>query len=287
MDTELVLHDIDFWQGIIGNSYRLPKGSSPSELAAELLPYLALPDDYLRDKVAYSVLARWIILYRYYSGDELRAMMEWLLPHLSPPSNDDEDDSIFIRSSAASVLALIVYRHNIQPFLNEAEMMTLLDRARYYLVTEPDTRAYIPEKGFAAACSHTADLLKFLASSTYLQARDLQRLIEAIADKLMLPTTYIFTHDEDERLAKVIMVILRRNDLAPEDVQNWLRRFGNWKDAHPVPDEHNPVYHATHQNVKLFLKSLFCQMQIANPPLPLDVQPLEGDILYLLGLYSL
>lgn len=287
MDGELVLHDVDFWQQIIDDSYRLPAHTSAGELASELLQFLSFPDPYLRDTVAYSILARWIILYRYYKADELRAMMEWLLSHLSPPSHAEEDDSIFIRSYAASVLALIVYRNNVQPFLTEAEVMTLLDRARYYLVTEPDMRAYVPGKGFANACSHTADLLKFLASNPYLQARDLLRLIEAIADKLMLPTPYVFTHDEDERLAKVIMIILRRNDLAPEDVQSWLRRFGNWKDAHPVPDEYNPLYHATHQNIKLFLRSLYCQMQLASPPLTLDIQNLEADILNLLRLYSL
>lgn len=40
---------------------------------------------------------------------------------------------------------------------------------------------------------------------------DLEKILQAIADKLVHSTNWVYTHGEDERLANAVMTILGRN----------------------------------------------------------------------------
>lgn len=279
--------DHHFWQTIIDNGYVLPEDHSLVDLTLELMSYLGAPDSALRDTFGYNILARWIIIYGYYTPEEMRAMIEWLSPRMIETLGDYDSDTVFLRSYCALILSLIAYRDNQIGFLSQAETRTLLDKARHYLVTERDLRAYIPEKGWANSCAHTAELLKFLARSGQLDSADLLRLMDTIADKLTTDTQYIFNHDEDERLAQVVMSVLRRDSLNMFELTAWVNRFKDWKQGQvKLNDDFNPSYHAIYQNIKNFLRSLYCQMQLAAS-IPIEAQDFEIELREILRIFSL
>lgn len=276
----------DFWLEIIASKYQCPKGHALLELTEELLSYLALPDPELRDTFAYDIMARWILVYGYYTPQDLRAMMDWLLPRMAYGLGERDTDSVFLRSYAALVLSLIAYRDNQINFMTQVEMLTLADRARHYLLAEQDLRAYVPGKGWANACAHTADLLKFIARSGHLDKPDLMRLLDAVADKLLTNTDCMHQHDEDDRLAHVVLAVLRRDMLGLFDLTDWLRRFTLWKSGQERPDDFDSAWHVVYQNSKHFLRSVYLQMQLA-PRLPADVEDFEPELLAALRLFSL
>jgi hypothetical protein len=275
-----------FWRGIIEDRYTLPEGYALVELTIELLEYLQSTDAELRDAFGYNILARWIIIFGHYSREELRVMIEWLTPKLNEGIGEQNTDTVFLRSYSALVLSLVIYRDNQTSFLTQEEARTILDCARQYLLSERDVRAYVPGKGWANACSHTADLLKFLARCRHLEGADLTRIMDTIANKLTLDL-HIYAHDEDDRLAQVVLSVLRRDLLSLEELSAWLRRFREWKLAHaPSPNDFNPAHHATFQNIRNFLRALYAQMQLATY-LSADLEAFQADVLTAVRSFSL
>ncbi len=275
-----------FWQSIVENNYALPEGHDLVDLTNELLGYLGSTDFELRDSFAYSILARWMLIYGHYNADGLREIMEWLIPNMSEGLGEQDTDSVFLRSYSTLVLSLIMYRDNQMNFLTESEARSLLDKARHYLVAEQDLRGYVPDKGWANACAHTADLLKFLARTGHLEMSDLQRLLDAITDKLTTDTTHLYVHDEDDRLAQATMAVLRRDVITVIELSAWLKRFQDWKTIQPAYADFNPAYHATYQNIKNYLRSLYCQIRSATH-VPMEAIDFQPELLRAIQVFSL
>lgn len=274
------------WHKIIADDYKLADDQPLEDFTAELLGYLASPDSELRDTIAYSILARWIIKHDYYTDIELINMIEKLMPRMQTSIGSRDDDTVFGRSYAALVLSLIAYHHNTDNFLSDEITRSLLDQARNYLLTERDLRAYVPDKGWANACAHTADLLKFLMRSPVLEADDLKRVMDTVAEKVVIPTEYIFHHDEDERLAQVIMTAINSSMLTTYELDDWLNHFRDWKRSHTQHTVYDASYHGTFQNIKNFLRSLYIHMQLIDS-IPVEAADFEPELLNVVGDYSL
>src|SRR5262245_4260312 len=72
-------HSREFWRSIVRNNYAAPEGESAFVLARELSGLLGAPDPELRDNLAYSILATWIVEQRQFSQLELLSMFDdWL-----------------------------------------------------------------------------------------------------------------------------------------------------------------------------------------------------------------
>ena len=275
-----------FWQNIVDNEYKLPEDARLMLLTEDLLNFLALPDPELRDVYAYEILARWIVNYRYHEPDQLREMSRWLMEQLLYEIGSVGTDAVFRRSYAAAVLSLIMYRDDQEDFLDELEVMVILEQARTYLLEEKDTRAYIPEKGWVNAISNVAGLLKFIAHNTLISPAEIQQILHVIADKITQPVDEPFKHDEEDRLARVVTTILSRDLLTTFDFIDWARRFTEWKEQHHIHGAYNAVYNNTYQNVKRFLRALYIQMDLV-PRLPISAQEFEPELLLILGEFSL
>lgn len=274
------------WQKIIDNEYRLSDAQELGTLTDDLLNYLDSSDAELRDTIAYSVFARWIISHQYYTDQQMVHLVNLLIPKLSLSLGNHDDDTVFGRSYAASILSLLAYQEDRFGFMAEALAKTLLDEARNYLIAERDHRAYVEGKGWANACSHTADLLKFLARNPVVQVEDARRIMDTIAEKVVMQTHHIYHHDEDERLAQVVMTVMSLSLLTTLELEDWLNHFRDWNASHSLEDDYNPIYHATYQNIKNFLRSLYLQMQLADS-IPIDAVDFEPQLLNAIGEFSL
>lgn len=273
-----------FWQAVVTADFAVPAGHTVAELTPELLDFLGSTDIEVRDPFGYTVLAHWIIRDECYSPAELRSMRDKLLANLDVGLGENGTDTVFLRSFSILILSLIVYYDNQKPFLSETEITDLLDHALRYFAAEQDLRGFVPIKGWAHSAAHTADVLKFLARNTKTTAADHERILNALADKLLLPVVYWYVHSEDERLVSAVIDVLKRETLPTEKWQAWLDRFVEWKNSWQAGD-FVPTIHAPWLNTKNFLRSLYFRLDwVDDLPAPAtELRPKINEVLKLYG----
>jgi hypothetical protein len=259
--------DKAFWQSVLDADGAVPEGHTVEELTPHLLAYLGSTDPFLRDEVAFEVLAAWIVRDRHYSPAEMRALGDTLAGNLWVGLDEHGTDSIFLRSFSALVLNKVVEADNWYPTLEETDIRRWMDRGLSYFAAERDLRGHVPEKGWAHAVAHTADLLWVLAQSRYLNTADLERILSAIADKVAAPTEYSYLALEDERLANAVWAALRRDTLRLAFLQAWLESLKRpFQERLRSEITTNALNSNAYHNTRSFLHSLYFQLMLGVRP---------------------
>jgi len=247
---------IEFWERLRDKRQEVPADSSRSLLLAELSSHLGDPDPRWRDEVAFTLLGRWI--YRQgLNDDERRQLLKDSLLQLSKGLGRKGDNSVFLRSFSALILCYLVERDLIHPFLRPADLRRILASALHAMGGEQDLRGFVPNKGWAHAMAHLADLLDALAKSPHVSRQDLQRILRAIAKKLCTPSSTILGYGEPTRLARAVNTLLDRNLVPASFVRSWVVAFSRatrgrtWSRVSDSPNDVN-----ARTNVTLFLSSL-------------------------------
>ncbi len=199
----------------------VPAGKSAAEWARELTPWLASTDPELRDDLAYTVLAGWIVRGKIEDAP-LRELAAGWRAQLARPGTTDAD--ILARSFAALTLAAVVAWDMRQPFLGDAELARLRAAGLQYAATEHDVRGYDDALGWVHATAHTADFLKFLAREPALPLTEQAAFLAAIDAKAALPGA-AWTAGEDLRLARIASSLLARTDLDATVFTAWIDRY--------------------------------------------------------------
>ena len=267
--------DRSFWRVIANDENALPQGEWVAELTPELLGWLGSTDPELRDEFAYRILAAWIERGQY-GADQLRTMAKQMTANLEIGLGERGTDSVYLRTYSVLILMEIVAFDNANPFLDQADLDGYLEAALGYLLRERDLRSWVPGPGWANAVGHTADLLMMLARSPHLGTTELQRILDAIADRLLTPSPVVFVHHEDERLAYATLNVLRRDLIDRTWLVAWLDRFTaapgqeSWRSAYASEAES-----AARANVTAFLRSLYFQLAASRerPPTAAQLVP--------------
>jgi hypothetical protein len=273
-----------FWQAIVESDYTVPPDYTVADLTPELLQLLGSTDIDMRDPFGYMILAHWMIRDRYYSPNDLRNMAAQLVQNLAAGLGEKDTDSVFLRSFSALMLSLIVHRDNQQPFFTGTEIKNLHRWILEYFAAEQDLRGYVPGKGWAHSVAHTADVFKFLARSRSLNAADLEQMLAAIADKMLLSVSYLYVHGEDERLVSALVEILKRELVDWKAWDRWLDRFVRWKSSWEE-GEFDPTIHAPWYNSKNLLRSLYFRLDF-TPDLPSPARKLKMKTKQILKLFG-
>jgi|SRR5215475_13953430 len=231
------VHSKEYWQKIAANKYAVPEGEKAFALAKELSANLKSSDPELRDDLAYSILATWILPPGVLNGDELLALEEEWRGNLKKGIGESGTDSVLGRSFSALCLSAIAERELKAPFLGEERYRKLLEAALNYLRDEKDLRGFDPVKGWIHATAHTADLLAALAGRPWFTQQDQGDLLKAIGQRLETAHT-IFSFGEQDRLANVIAAMAGRQDFVVAGFELWLHRMDEadqaiWKDSPP------------------------------------------------------
>jgi len=266
------VHDKAYWRALVSNQYRVPAGENPFALAKELGAYLGSADSELRDDLAYSILAVWIVNRQQFSPAELLELETQWRTGLRSGIGEKGTDSIFRRSFSALCLSSLAERELKTPFLGEARYRQLLESARAYLGDEKDLRGFDAAKGWMHATAHTADLLAALAANPLFKKGDQASLLRAIESRLATAGE-VFAFGEQDRLANVVAAIASRGDFDFAAFQNWLADLDDadravWRDSPPKL----PAL-VRFQNDSYMLRALIPQL-LQKPPAPalLEVQ---------------
>jgi len=273
-------HSVAFWRHIVDDKYAAPPGSDLAALTTELLEMLASPDPELRDDIAYSTLATWIYQARVIDPDALHPVVSRLVENLTDGVGERGTDRIFKRSFSALTLSTVVARDNAAPFLTPEEFHRIEHAALAYLDAEQDLRGYEAEHGWMHSAAHTADLLKFIGRSRFLDRAGQGALLDGIARKLKT-AAIVFTHGEDERFARALLSIVNRTDfdriafsswtaaakpprlnarptavelIAAQNVKNLLAKLDVLLDADAQPSD---AVQSAHSSVRTALKDAF------------------------------
>ncbi len=115
----------------------------------------------------------------------------------------------------------MVARDNEEPFLEPEEFREILEAALAYFAAEKDLRGFDAQKGWIHSVAHTSDLLKFLARSPRLLPADQPKILDSLVLKIRA-VPEVFGNGEDERMARVVISIARRDDLDREALRAWL-----------------------------------------------------------------
>lgn len=216
MDQELL-------RAIVAADYAVPVGQTAEELSGPLLAALGSPDPVLREPTP-DILGVWIER-GLYTPAELRAMAARMTDNLANGLGEQETNSVFLRTFSLLVLTSIVNQDNVQPFYDGADLRAILERVLAYAGAERDLRGYIQGGGWAHAAAHTGDVLWVLASNRYLDAADLERILDAIAVLVAPPTGHVYLYNEEERLAHATLGVLHRRLVPALALAAWLERL--------------------------------------------------------------
>ena len=216
-------HDLAFWRAVVVARYAPPAGEDVTALTLELAEMFASADPERRDDIGYSTLANWIYQRKIITGAALGSLTDRLVANLTKGVGERDTDGIFRRSFSALTLAAVAARDNAEPVLDAAAWHRIEQAALAYIAAEQDLRGYTADKGWMRSAAHTADLLKFLGRSRHLDTAGQVRFLTAIGTKLTT-VPVVFTHGEDERIARALLSIVNRTDFDQAAFAAWLAR---------------------------------------------------------------
>lgn len=244
----------DLLRHIKENNYQVEEGTSPFELSLDIMAHIGDTDDELRDDLGLSVLTNWMIK-DILTPEEIKKILDISLDdkHLLYGIGNI-DDSVFTRTFSVLIVAVGIYKHREQNFLNKHEVIDVLETVLTFYNKDNDVRGYIEGKGWAHGAAHGADTLDELARCEEIDSIGLSNILDSIYAKIS-NGKYGYIHEEDERLVTVIIGILERNILEEAKLVAFINQFGNMnKTGNPDEDLVKKM------NVRNFLRSLYFRL---------------------------
>jgi len=215
-------HDAGFWKQIRASKFAVPPNESPGKLALELVELVGNSDPVLRDECGYEIFATWIYRDHRLNGQELESVCQKLLSGMTFHIGQTENDSVFKRSFSALDMSVLAAEDLQKPFFSEATFNQALVSALDCYEEEKDLRGYVPEKGWAHATAHVADLLKFLGRNPKLSTEGQTKIVNAIARRCRTAPS-VFVWGEDARMAAALLSLVNRKDFKPSIFDDWFQ----------------------------------------------------------------
>jgi hypothetical protein len=216
------VHDAAFWKAIKDHNFAVPSHESPGTLALEIADLAASTDPIVRDECGYEILASWIYRDQLLAGDQLEALRRKLIPGMIFQIGEAGSDTIFRRSFSALYMSVLAAQDLQKPFLSDAALKETLETALQCYANEKDLRGYVPDKGWAHATAHVADLLKFLGRNPKLSVEGQKKIVAAIAQRCRTASS-VFVWGEDARMAAALLSVVDRKDFDASPFETWFQ----------------------------------------------------------------
>lgn len=251
--------DPRFWERVLAEDCAVPGARRLDDLTVELVDLLGAADPHLRDEVAATVLRTWIERGIY--DDLLPGLGDGLAEGLRPGLGEEGTHSVLRRSFCAAALAQVVGRDTARPRVPRESALAWGDHGLSWLLAERDLRSHIPGAGRSQALCHGAQLVAALAGSRHLDEGGLMVLLDAVADRLLAPTTYLFAAREEDHFAAAVMRLLHRDVVEVALLDQWVTRLAaSWLGV----GRHGEQIPAQTLNTIAFLRALHLQLLLGR-----------------------
>jgi hypothetical protein len=251
-----------YWNRVRSAEMAVPTDRPLPDLTAELTTMLGSTDPFVRDEIAYPILATWISEGVY--DDLLSGLGDGMATGLLRGLGESGTDTVFRRSFSVLVLGECIARNNAESLLPGGKIMDWGDRVTGWLVRERDVRGFVPGRGWAHAIAHGADAVATLAHSPHVGLNELTVLLDVVGDRVLEPTPAPMSSGEPDRLARATMAILRRRLVPLRIIEPWLARITAGATVETPPDR-DP--YLTTGNAEAFLRALHLQVALAPEPI--------------------
>ncbi|HYH96114.1 DUF2785 domain-containing protein [Hyalangium sp.] len=259
--------DKAFWRALKARKGVPETGVSVDGLGLALASCLGSPDPELRDGLAFELLTLWMRSGAL-SDTALRPLTATLVGQLDDGLGESGRDTVFRRTFSALVLSEAIRRDTLQPFLTPEELTQVLTAAVRYLPREKDLRGFSDTRGWMHGVAHGSDLLWRLAMSPRVQQEGLEQILQAVAAKIA-PPEHAYVHNESDRLARVVVAVIRRGLVPPEVFSRWLEAvatpqgLASWEEAF-----RSQAGLARLHNTKQFLRALHSALVLQKTAAP-------------------
>ncbi|MBI9051905.1 MAG: DUF2785 domain-containing protein [Anaerolineaceae bacterium] len=162
------------------------------------------------------------------SDKQLISMGNQLAKNLVVSVGEQGNDSVLLRSFSVLLLGVIIGHDETRKekqgevFLSLETFLIWFEKCKNYVLAEKDFRGFVPGKGWAHATSHGADVLRNFAFHHLSTPEDHVEILDILSEKLLENTEAIYINNDDNRLARVVVTILLRNQLKLADYEKWL-----------------------------------------------------------------
>ncbi len=254
-------------QSIVKHDYEIPANANLEELTSQLLEHLASTDADDRENST-EILWQWGVTGKY-SDEQLVRLGDYAAEHLCVGLGEDGTDTVFLRAFSALVLAMVLiadqrcelgHLEGREPFLSQEKVLEWFEITLAAFDGERDYRGFVDPSGWAHAVAHMSDALRDFSRSRHLDGLHLERLLQAIATKIVQPCDGVYRFDEDNRVVQVVMSLLRRDAVSADVLTRWLKLFSttvdgdHWGDVFSMVGCDNRLNHAR-MNIRSFLRS--------------------------------
>jgi len=206
---------------LAGQDFELSAGDDAYAILDQHLDCLGSLDPELRDGLFYEAADTWIGRGLLAHGQAVRLTTRLLSGgFLFRGIGNQEGTEVFRRTFTLLILDSLVRRATVEDCRDAAWVETIAFAMVRYAAEEQDLRGFVPSCGWAHAAAHAADVLASLMASPALANWE-GRLLEA-ARQLLLRNPGVYTHQEDKRLARVLLSHRRHHAERLDEFQAWI-----------------------------------------------------------------
>ncbi|SDN14925.1 Protein of unknown function [Psychrobacillus sp. OK028] len=239
-----------------------------ASIVKSMVEHIGSTDSELRDKLIYSSFYQLIVEKNQIEHELLNELLELCLSDLLFKGiGENETDTVFTRSFTTLLIALILYRDNVDNFLSREMMLKIKDKLVDYIYLEKDLRGYISAKGWAHSIAHVSDAIDELVKSSKIDQKFYLELFKVLWNKVFVSTS-VYIHDEDERILIPILEMVN-NGLDQAEIITLIQ---NVPTELKIQKEQlaEEEYWLLYSNCKTFLKSFYIKVNMNCELIPLN-----------------
>lgn len=238
---------------IEGNEYRLNEGEKAMDFAQHMLEYIGDIDPKLRDDLIYSTFCNWIYEKDYFNNEELIKILDTIVDekHLFFHIGNQYDNTVFTRTFSVLIVDLLLGKERQKPFLDTEKFIKVKDSLIKYYNEENDLRGYLDNMGWAHGAAHGADAMLELAISKKSDEVVLSDILKAL-ERVLYNGKYFLSNEEDERMTRVVFIILMKDLLPKESLTYWIEGLSKC-----IESEYSREQYITRVNTKNFIRCLY------------------------------
>jgi hypothetical protein len=251
---------LSFWRGVKQSAADI----DTQGLVLTLAECLKSPNSELRDGIAYEVLTYWMRENRI-NDQQVSKLRIKLVPWLHSGLGESGTHAAFARAFSALILSEVLRYDTIHKSMAGEEVFEIHKAALEMFVAERDYRGLTPEFGWIHTIAHGADLLWRLAMHPLTNPDRQSELLQALSTQIVGSDIPAYTFNEADRMARVVVALVKREELSPERISAWIAQVGNpgdletWNKAFSSPQGMAQLH-----NHKQFLRALMQSLKSAQ-----------------------